>query len=58
MKINKQKRFKNLKNWLSNGHKGNELRLWDGKKIICDYSLFKKMFKTIIIPWDCFCHKD
>ena len=37
---------------LSNGQKGNELRLWDGKKIICKCSLKKKYFKTIIIPWD------
>jgi len=43
---------------LSNGQKGNELRLWDGKKIICKCSLSKNIFKTIIIPWGCFCHKD
>ena len=30
--------------WLSNGHKGNEHRLRDGKKIICEYSLYKKKF--------------
>ena len=36
---------------LSNG-------LWDEKKIICEYSLKNKRFKTIIIPWDSFCHKD
>ena len=56
-KINKQKRlFK--KNWLSNGQKGNELRSWDGKKIICKYSLLKKCFETIIIAWACFCQED
>ena len=43
---------------LSNGHKGNELKLWDGKKIICKYSLLKKCFKTIIIPCDCFLQND
>ena len=39
-KINKQKRLcKRKKIGLSNGQRGNELRLWDGKKIICKYSL-------------------
>jgi len=37
-KINKQKRLFKKKIGLSNGHKGNELRLLDGKKIICEYS--------------------
>ena len=40
---------------LSNGQKVNELRLWDGKKIIC---IHKKCSETIILPWDCFRHKD
>ena len=35
--------------------KRNELKSWDGKKIICKYSLLKKKFKTIINSWDCFC---
>ena len=35
-----------------NGQKGNELRSWDGKKIICKYSLFKECLKKIINPWD------
>ena len=33
------------------GQKGNELSSWDGKKIICNYSLLKECFKTIIIVW-------
>ena len=43
---------------LSNGQMEKELRSWDGKKIICKYSLFKKCLKKIIIFWDCFCHED
>ena len=27
------------------------------KKIICQYSLSKECFKTIIIPKDCFCQE-
>ena len=58
-KINKQKRlFKEKKIELSNDQTGNELKSWDGKKIICKYSLFRECFKTIIIPWDCFCQED
>jgi len=37
---------------------GNELRSWDGKKMICKYLLFQQRFKTTIIPWDCFCQED
>ena len=46
---NKQTK-KNMPNKNLGRHKGNEFRLWDGKKIICKYSLLKKCFKTIIIP--------
>ena len=35
-----------------------KLRSWDGKTIICKYSLFKECLKKIFIPWDCFCHGD
>ena len=55
-KINKQERlFKKNLNGLSNGQKGNEISYEMEKKIICKYSLFKKCFQTIIIPFDCFC---
>jgi len=40
---NKQTK-KNMQNKNLGRHKGNELRLSDGKKINCKYSLFKKMF--------------
>ena len=33
---------------LSNGYKGNELRLWDGKKIICEYSLKKNVLRQLL----------
>jgi len=37
--------YSKIKLGLSNEHKGNEPRLWDGKKITFKYSLLKKMFK-------------
>ena len=50
-KINKQKKiFQNKNLGCQMDIKGNELRLWDGKTIICKYLLLKNRFKTIIIP--------
>ena len=44
----KTTRNKQIKNLAAKWTKGNELRPWD----------VKKCFKTIIIPWYCFCHED
>ena len=46
-KINKQKRSVKIKFRLSNGHKGKELRLSDGKNIICKY-LKKNVLRQLL----------
>ena len=35
-----------------------ERRSWYLKKDNLQIFTFKECFKTIIIPWDCFCHLD
>ena len=37
---------KTQENWLSNEKRGNELRLWNVKKIICKYSLLKECLNS------------